>query len=87
MYKPDIAVMIAGCASTATRESTGEFIDDSAITANVKSVIYNDPDLKVGQISVETLQGSRAVERFCQLDGGYRQSRATGIIGEGRRFR
>jgi len=51
------AVMIAGCASTATRESTGEFIDDSAITANVKSVIYNDPDLKIGQISVETYKG------------------------------
>ncbi|OGR17083.1 MAG: transporter [Desulfobacterales bacterium GWB2_56_26] len=51
------AVMIAGCASTATRESTGEFIDDSVITANVKSVIYNDPDLKIGQISVETYKG------------------------------
>ncbi len=51
------AVMIAGCASTATRESTGEFIDDSAITANVKAVIYDDADLKIGQISVETYKG------------------------------
>lgn len=51
------AVMIAGCASTATRESTGEYIDDSAITANVKAVIYDDAELKIGQISVETYKG------------------------------
>jgi osmotically-inducible protein OsmY len=49
--------MIAGCASTATRESTGEYIDDSAITANVKAVIYDDAELKIGQISVETYKG------------------------------
>jgi osmotically-inducible protein OsmY len=52
-----VAAMTAGCAATATRESTGEFIDDSAITANVKTVIYNDPELKIGQISVETYKG------------------------------
>ena len=52
-----LAVIIAGCASTPTRESTGEFIDDSAITANVKAAIYEDADLKVGQISVETYKG------------------------------
>ncbi|MDK9707318.1 MAG: BON domain-containing protein [Desulforhopalus sp.] len=51
------AAMISSCASTATRESTGEFIDDSAITANVKTAIYDHPDLKVGQISVETYKG------------------------------
>lgn len=52
-----LALLMAGCAATATRESTGEYIDDSAITATVKAAIYNDPKLKVGQISVETYQG------------------------------
>lgn len=51
------AVMIAGCGSTATKESTGEYIDDSVITTNVKALIYDDPDLKIGQISVETYKG------------------------------
>ena len=51
------AVMIAGCGSTATKESTGEFIDDSVITANVKAVIYDEPTLKIGQIGVETYKG------------------------------
>lgn len=51
------AVMIAGCASTTTKESSGEYIDDSVITANVKALIYDEPDLKIGQVSVETYKG------------------------------
>src|SRR2546423_8598670 len=43
-----------GCASTATRESTGQVIDDSAITTKVKKAIFDEPTLKVTQISVET---------------------------------
>jgi hypothetical protein len=36
----------SGCAGSATQESTGEYIDDSGITASVKAAIYNDPMLK-----------------------------------------
>jgi osmotically-inducible protein OsmY len=43
-----------GCGSTSTQESTGEFIDDSAITTKVKSAILKEPSLKVAQISVGT---------------------------------
>ena len=51
-----IAVFL-GCASTPTRESTGEYIDDSTITTKVKSAIFSDPSLKVFQINVETFKG------------------------------
>jgi len=51
-----IAVYL-GCASTPTRESTGEYIDDSAITTKVKSAIFSDSSLKVFQINVETFKG------------------------------
>ena len=51
-----IAVFL-GCASTPTRESTGEYIDDSTITTKVKAAIFNDPSLKVLQINVETFKG------------------------------
>jgi len=51
-----IAVYL-GCASTPTRESTGEYIDDSTITTKVKSAIFRDPSLKVFQINVETFKG------------------------------
>jgi osmotically-inducible protein OsmY len=43
-----------GCAATDKRESTGEYIDDSAITSKVKAAILNEPSLKVFQINVET---------------------------------
>ena len=46
-----------GCASTPTKEGTGEYIDDSAITTKVKSAILGDSALKVFQINVETFKG------------------------------
>jgi osmotically-inducible protein OsmY len=51
-----LATMI-GCASTATQESTGEYIDDSAITAKVKTALLNEPTLKSTEINVETFKG------------------------------
>ena len=52
-----LATLMVGCASTPTRESTGEYIDDSAITTTVKAKIFDDPDLKTYQIGVETYKG------------------------------
>ena len=46
-----------GCGSTATREGTGEYVDDSVITAKVKTAIFNDSTLKVNEINVETFKG------------------------------
>jgi hyperosmotically inducible protein len=47
----------AGCASTATQEGTGEYVDDSVITTKVKAAILNEPTLKVAEINVETFKG------------------------------
>ncbi len=49
--------VLAGCAATRTQESTGEYVDDSTITAKVKAAIFDDPTLKVFQITVETFKG------------------------------
>ena len=46
-----------GCAGSSTRESTGEYIDNSVLTSKVKAAIFNDPMLKVLQINVETFKG------------------------------
>jgi osmotically-inducible protein OsmY len=46
-----------GCAATPKRESTGEYIDDSAITTKVKAAIFEESTLKTLQISVKTNQG------------------------------
>jgi osmotically-inducible protein OsmY len=48
---------VAGCASTATQESTGQYMDDTAITAKVKTAIFNDASLKSAEINVETFKG------------------------------
>ena len=53
-----------GCASTPTRESTGEYVDDSTITTKVKTAIFNDPALKVFQINVETFKGEVQLSGF-----------------------
>ena len=58
-----IAVFV-GCASTPTKESTGEYIDDSTITTKVKSAILGDPALKVFQINVETFKGEVQLSGF-----------------------
>jgi osmotically-inducible protein OsmY len=55
-----LAIVLAsawGCGSTATREGTGEYVDDSVITTKVKTAIFNDPSLKVNEINVETFKG------------------------------
>ena len=46
-----------GCASTATQEGTGEYFDDTVITAKVKAVIFEDATLKSSEINVETFKG------------------------------
>jgi osmotically-inducible protein OsmY len=53
-----------GCASTPTREGTGEYLDDSAITTRVKAAIFDDPSLKVLQINVETFKGEVQLSGF-----------------------
>jgi hyperosmotically inducible protein len=49
---------VAGaCSSTRTQESAGEAIDDSVLTAKVKTGLIDDPVTKAGQINVETYRG------------------------------
>ena len=48
---------LAGCASSRKQESAGEYIDDSVLTTKVKAEIFNDPELKVLQINVESYKG------------------------------
>jgi osmotically-inducible protein OsmY len=51
------AALFAACASSPTRESTGEYVDDSAITAKVKAAIAKESTLAGYQVSVETYKG------------------------------
>ena len=53
-----------GCAATATKEGTGEYVDDSVITTKVKTAIFNDSSLKVNEINVETFKGTVQLSGF-----------------------
>ena len=46
-----------GCAATSKSESTGQYVDDTAITAKVKKDIFDEPSLKSAEINVETFKG------------------------------
>ena len=50
-------VTMVGCASTPKQEGTGEYIDDSVITAKVIAAVLNEPTLKSAEINVETFKG------------------------------
>jgi osmotically-inducible protein OsmY len=55
---------LVGCASTPTQESTGQYVDDTAITTKVKAAIFNDASLKSKEINVETFKGSVQLSGF-----------------------
>jgi osmotically-inducible protein OsmY len=59
----------AGCASTSTKEGTGEFVDDSVITTKVKAAIFNEPTLKTTEINVETFKGTVQLSGFVAQPG------------------
>lgn len=50
-------LVAVGCASTPTQSSAGELIDDTVITAKVKTAIFNDDELSAAEINVETFKG------------------------------
>jgi osmotically-inducible protein OsmY len=55
---------LAGCASSQKHESTGQYIDDTAITTSVKAAIFNEPGLKSAEINVETFKGRVQLSGF-----------------------
>ena len=57
-------IALLGCAPTAQREGTGEYIDDSVITGKVKAALVADPELKATEINVETFKGTVQLSGF-----------------------
>ena len=66
----------AGCASTPTRESTGEYVDDSTITAKVKAALVKDPIVKARDVKVETFKGVVQLSGFVNSEAERTQAGA-----------
>ena len=50
-------LLLAGCAGTQTQQSTGEYVDDAAITTKVKSALLADKEVSGLRIDVDTKKG------------------------------
>ncbi|MBU3639828.1 BON domain-containing protein [Polynucleobacter sp. AP-RePozz3-80-G7] len=59
-----VTLITSACAGSATSESAGQYIDDSAITTKVKAAIFNDPSLKSLEINVVTFKGEVQLSGF-----------------------
>jgi hyperosmotically inducible protein len=70
-------VALMACVSTAKKESTGEYVDDSVITTKVKTLLAADDFLKSFQIGVETYKGT------VQLSGFVNSQRAVALFYKG----
>ena len=55
---------MAACAPTRTTKSAGEQLDDSAVTAKVKTALARDPSTSAFRIEVETFRGEVQLNGF-----------------------
>jgi len=62
------AAVLVNCAATPTRESTGEAVDDSAISTKVKAALVKDQDTKAREIGVQTYRGVVQLSGFVGSD-------------------
>ncbi len=61
-----MALAVGACASTSKSEGFGEYIDDSAITAKVKSALLADKEVSALAINVETFKGTVQLSGFAK---------------------
>ena len=56
----------SGCAVTRGQETTGAYVDDTAITTAVKSRFVDNKDVDASSIGVETLNGTVMLSGFAK---------------------
>jgi osmotically-inducible protein OsmY len=61
-----LLITAAGCAVTRGQESTGAYIDDSAITTSVKARFVDSASVDASAISVETMKGTVMLSGFAK---------------------
>lgn len=59
-----LVASLVGCASGPKQEGTGEYMDDSVITAKVKAAILQESSLNPAEINVETFKGTVQLSGF-----------------------
>ncbi len=60
--------VFTGCAGSPTKDSTGQYVDDTTITAKVKSALLGDGAVKSFEIKVETFKGIVQLSGFVDTE-------------------
>ena len=60
------AVALAACSSQPTRESMGEYMDDSLITTKVRTSLIADSQVHSTEIKIETFKGTVQLSGFAK---------------------
>ncbi|CAA9891043.1 Transporter [Candidatus Methylobacter favarea] len=76
-------IAVAGCAGSRTKEATGEYLDDTAITTKVKAAIVDEPTLSAAEINVETFKGVVQLSGFVSQRADIRRATAVARSVEG----
>jgi hyperosmotically inducible protein len=61
-----VMLTAAGCAVTRGQETVGAYIDDAAITTQVKAKLVENKDVDAAAIKVETLNGTVMLSGFAK---------------------
>ena len=69
-----VFVSVLGCAGSATKESTGEYVTDSWITTKVKAALVDDRQVKATEVNVETFKGAVQLSGFVSSDAAMHQA-------------
>lgn len=59
-------LVMGGCAVTRDQSTVGQFVDDSAITTQVKARFAESPEVSAMSINVETLNGTVQLAGFAK---------------------
>jgi osmotically-inducible protein OsmY len=78
-----LASIVPGCSSTTKQESTGEYIDSSAITAKVKADLLAEPGLSSMPISVETYKDVVQLSGFVESQDVKRRAGSIALAVDG----
>jgi len=69
-----LLVSVLGCAGSPTKESTGEYVDDTWITTKVKAALIDNSVTKAAEINVETFKGTVQLSGFVESEDAIAQA-------------
>lgn len=61
-----VLALLTACAPSGTHRGTGEYVDDTAISARIKTALAADPEVKATEVQVETYKGTVQLSGFVE---------------------